>query len=64
MLFLTRIVGEKIIIGDDISFIITKVKWNNVTIGIEAPKDISIHRKEIYQVIQNSENKKWYICFY
>ncbi len=54
MLVLTRRIGESIVIGDNIKMTILNVKGNQVRIGIEAPKDISIHREEIYQRIQNN----------
>jgi carbon storage regulator len=52
MLILTRRAGESIIIGDDIVITVLNWKSNQVRIGIEAPKDISIHREEIYKRIQ------------
>lgn len=52
MLILTRRIGEKLIIGDDISVFILGVKGNQVRIGVEAPKDVSVHREEIFQRIQ------------
>lgn len=54
MLIMTRQVGEKIIIGDDIEIVITGVSHNGnqVRIGVEAPRDVSVHREEIYQRIQ------------
>jgi carbon storage regulator len=56
MLILTRRVGETLIIGDDVSVTILGVKGNQVRIGIDAPKDVSVHREEIYKRIQ-SENE-------
>lgn len=56
MLALSRKKGEGIIIGDDIELIILEVGKDQVRIGINAPKDITIHRKEIYVQIQE-ENR-------
>ncbi len=57
MLILTRKLGESLIIGNDISVMILGVKGNQVRIGIEAPKSISVHRKEIYIKINNNKEK-------
>ena len=56
MLILTRRVGESIRIGDDVNVTILSVKFNQVKIGIDAPKDIAVHREEIYQRI-HTENQ-------
>ncbi len=56
MLILTRKVGECITIGDEIKIQVLEVKGKQVRIGIQAPKQFSIHRQEIYQRIQD-ENK-------
>ncbi len=53
MLVLTRKLGEKIQIGDDISILIMEVKGKQVKLGIEAPSNIKVHREEIYQKIQD-----------
>ncbi|KPK24304.1 MAG: hypothetical protein AMK69_16360 [Nitrospira bacterium SG8_3] len=52
MLILTRKLGEQITIGDDITITLLEVKGTQVKLGIAAPKDISIHRKEIYERIR------------
>ena len=52
MLILTRRVGETIMIGDDISLTVLGVKGNQVRIGVNAPKEVSVHRQEIYDRIQ------------
>lgn len=64
MLILTRRVGETLIVGDDVVITVLGVKGNQVRIGINAPKEISIHREEVYNrinqaqdITQNSEGK-------
>ncbi|XKE94938.1 carbon storage regulator CsrA [Metaplanococcus flavidus] len=57
MLVLGRKKGESIIIDDQIEIIVTSVEGETVKLGIEAPKHITIHRKEVYLEIQE-ENKK------
>lgn len=57
MLVLTRKLGEKIQIGDDISILIMEIKGKQVRLGIDAPPDIKVHREEIYQKIQDENIK-------
>lgn len=52
MLILTRRIGESVVIGDDIHITVLGVKGNQVRVGVNAPKDVSVHREEIYQRIQ------------
>ena len=52
MLILTRRVGETLMIGDQITVTILGVKGNQVRVGVHAPKDVSVHREEIYERIQ------------
>lgn len=52
MLILTRRVGETLMVGDDVTVTVLGVKGNQVRIGVNAPKDVSVHREEIYLRIQ------------
>lgn len=62
MLILTRRVSESLIIGDDITITVLGIKGHQVRIGIDAPKEVSVHREEIYIKVQqeksNKENEK------
>ena len=53
MLILTRRVGETLRFGDNVSVTVLGVKGNQVRIGVDAPKEVSVHREEIYDRIQN-----------
>ena len=57
MLVLARKVGESIIIGDNIEITVIETKGDQIKLGIQAPKDLDIHRKEIYETIQK-ENQQ------
>ena len=56
MLILTRRVGETVVIGDDVDVTVLGVKGNQVRIGVKAPKEVTVHREEIYQRICGEQN--------
>jgi carbon storage regulator len=55
MLILTRKVGETVVIGDNVTVAIIGVKGNQIRIGINAPKDVTVHREEIYERIRHEQ---------
>lgn len=56
MLILTRRVGETLMVGDDVTVTVLGVKGNQVRIGVNAPKDVAVHREEIYDRIQKEQS--------
>ena len=58
MLVLTRRINESIVINDDVSVLVVEVRGDRVRLGIEAPKDVTVHRKEVYDVIREPHSEK------
>ena len=56
MLILTRRVGETLMVGDEVSGTVLGVKGNQVRLGVNAPKDVAVHREEIYERIKNEQD--------
>jgi carbon storage regulator len=57
MLILTRRVGETVMIGSEVTVTVLGVKGNQVRIGVNAPKDVAVHREEIYERIKREEDQ-------
>lgn len=58
MLVVTRRIGEKIMIGSDITFTILGVQGNQVRIGVDAPRDVAVHREEVFRRIHLESDQK------
>ena len=57
MLVLSRKKNESIVINDDITIVVVEIRGDKVRLGIDAPQNIGVHRSEVWQAIQQSENK-------
>jgi len=57
MLVLTRRVGENMLVGDDVTITILGVKGNQIRIGIVAPKNVAVHREEVWKKVQQQKNR-------
>lgn len=57
MLILTRRVGESLMIGDNVNVTVLGIRGNQVRVGVDAPKDVAVHREEIYDRIQQEQPK-------
>lgn len=58
MLILTRRIGERVMIGDEIEVVVLGVKGNQVRLGFKAPKELPVHRQEIYERVQREKSEQ------
>jgi carbon storage regulator len=57
MLILTRRIGETLVVGDEVTVTVLGVKGNQVRLGVNAPKNVAVHREEIYERIQKEKQQ-------
>ena len=58
MLILTRRIGETLVIGDEVNVTVLGIKGNQIRIGVDAPREVTVHREEIYQRIKHEAGKE------
>jgi carbon storage regulator len=58
MLVLARKLNERIVIGDNVTIVVVEIRGDKVRLGIEAPKEVSVHRSEVYDAIQRDGPKR------
>jgi len=58
MLILTRRVGESVVIGDDVTVTVLGVKGNQVRLGVNAPREVAVHREEIFERIKREQEQE------
>lgn len=58
MLILTRKTGESLLVGDDVEITVLSVRGSQVKLGVNAPRDIAVHRQKIYQKIKDTESQQ------
>lgn len=58
MLVLSRKKNESIVINDDITIVVVEIRGDKVRLGVEAPKEVPVHRREVYDAIKRSEQEK------
>ncbi|QDU57467.1 carbon storage regulator CsrA [Aeoliella mucimassa] len=56
MLVLSRKKNESIVINDDITIVVVEIRGDKVRLGVEAPKEVPVHRNEVYEAIRRSQN--------
>lgn len=58
MLVLSRHVDESLIIGDDVEIVVVEIRGDKVRLGVKAPREVSVHRREVYDAIQRERAKE------
>ena len=62
MLILTRRIGESVMIGDDVKISVLGIKGNQIRLGVSAPREVPVHREEIYQRIQDEKVRSVHVA--